>query len=257
MNNHFHDFHKPSGRRGGSILRGGNPSEDTAVNCRFENKNITVERNVIENMPHAEVNFERAKDAHTIRNVIRGSGSVAIRYKRGATGRVSRNILSDNNVNYDPASLRRGGATSSESRGVVAHNFEASEREAIFRNVNPDLGKVDYNTLSYDDGGIFVPPVIQACRVGLSREEVVCEVDVMFAPVQCGEAAKFTVIDGDRILAVAECHVEEHEPSLRSIKSDSLSRNPSLHLRLSSSTLTTVHSRIAPGSADVKATEAA
>ena len=107
--NHFYDFFGPRPIQKQTswlswlippAFAGQNPSEDTAVNCRFrKTRHVVVEDNLIENMPDTGVRMHRVKNAIVRRNIIKNC-RVGIDFDRGTTGIIADNQLSGNEQDY-------------------------------------------------------------------------------------------------------------------------------------------------------------
>ncbi len=227
--NYFHDFHPPLAHAptnrgvisqlahwvGQWFFRpataGQNDSEDTGINCRFENDtDIVVERNLIENMPYAGVIFKQLQNAVTQHNLIVGSGSVAIGYTEAATGHIGYNTLYKNHQSY-------------RNEGMIA-NHDIIWGNTIGNNATDpgfvDAASGDFNLTAHSDRrsvgqgrlsqGVFHSPWLNACAVRRDeRNTVRCSVHpIRFSPLRCPEPKALSVaVNGQSRGPASRCRV--------------------------------------------------
>ena len=228
-NNYFHDFYPPlatlSPDRGlfsrlahrvtqwllPPARAGQNASEDTAINCRFENDtDILVERNLIENMPYAGVTFRTLKDVATQYNLIVGSGVVAISYIDIQDGHIDFNTIYNNHR----AHHHGGVSVDNDINWGNTLDNEGSDPKFV------DAAGGDFNLAAGSDRrttgsdghsqGVFHSPAIKLCSVRDREPDTVrCTVHpIRFPPLRCPDPTAFQVIVNGRVRDdVTRCRV--------------------------------------------------
>lgn len=227
--NYFHDFHPPlalTSPSDGAISRlahglsrwllpiataGQNASEDTAINCRFENDaDILVERNLIEHMPYAGVVFRQLQNAVTQYNLIVGSGHFAIGYSDAATGRIDFNTIYKNRQAHRHEGMSTGNDI---AWGNTAGNNVTDPRFVDGADGDFNLAADSDRRNAGSDGlsqGVFHSPRLKSCAVRSSEPNTVrCTVHpIRFSPLLCPRPRALTVtVNGRSRGPASRCRV--------------------------------------------------